>query len=77
MAHTILTVDNITLLDDNLDEWQAQPPPDLQALLKPADPQPWHRTTMIAIAESLLKNEPVHIDITTHTNGWTLTVTKP
>ena len=77
MAHTILTVDNITILDANLDEWQQTPPPDLQALMKPTDPQPWHRTAMIAIAESLLKNEPVRLDITTRDNGWTLAVTKP
>lgn len=79
MAHIIITVDNITLLNDNLGDWMQQPPPDLQALMKPPDPQPWHRATMIVMTEALLTNQPTHIDIHTHTHthGWTMNVTPP
>lgn len=75
MTHISITVDTVTLLDDNLGDWMQQPPPTLQALLKPPDPQPWHRATMIVMTEALLNNKDTRITVHTHPHGWTMDVT--
>lgn len=75
MAHTLITVDDIVVLDEILNEWNPQPPAALEALGKPVDPQPWHKACMIVLAEALMLSKPVQINIRTHTTGWNMNIT--
>jgi hypothetical protein len=77
MAETRLTVDGVTLLHDNLGAWRQQPPPDLQALLKPGNPQPWSKPAMVTLVDALLTDTPITITITTNGSHFTMTTSQP
>ncbi len=75
MSHAILTVNGRTLLNDNLSDWQQQPPEAIKQLLNPkTTPTAWAKPAMIALADAALLNQAIRIDITTYPGGgWTLT----
>lgn len=68
-------VDRVTLLDDDLRVDQPQQPPAIDALLKPAEPQPWHKPLMVTLFDALLTGHSIAIDITTNSHSWAMRVT--
>jgi len=77
VAHTVITIDGETILDDPLDTWQRRPPELLASMISPGhDPKPYTKAMMIALADAAAHQQPIHINIQTSRHGaWTLTVT--
>jgi hypothetical protein len=70
-----VVIDGRTELDGTFDQWQEKPPELLTRLIKPNAPrQPYMMATAMALAEAHKLNRAIHIEIHTHTKGWTLTV---
>lgn len=75
MAHTVLTVNGRTVLDQPLDEWQQRQPEELLQYLKPGiPPQLWMKLAMIAITDAALQNKHTAIHVTTTGDDCTIRV---
>lgn len=76
MAHTTITLNGRTLLDDPLDQWHDRPPEELKQYLRPgAAALPWVKPAMVALADAAMLNQPIRIDVQTTTEqGWVLAV---
>lgn len=75
MSRATLVVDGRTLLDEDVTPGQKTPPAILADMIKPgARKQPYLMAAAAALAEAVIKNQPVHITITTRLGGWTLDV---
>lgn len=76
--HATLTINNQTILDDTLDEWQTKPPELFKDLINPkTKPQPWLKAALIALAESAIQDNTINIDIHTTPTGWVIAVNHP
>lgn len=77
-VRTTLVIDGQTLLDHELGEWQNRPPESLAHLIKPgAQASPVLKTAMIALADALMANQPIHVEATTYPDGYDLKVRRP
>jgi hypothetical protein len=75
VAHIRLTLDGDTLMDGDLGAWQQQPPEAVADMLRNGGRgEPWHRPTLMVIADADLRNKSATITITTSADGWTLDV---
>lgn len=75
MSRATLVVNGKTELDEDISPGQKQAPAILADMIKPgARKQPYLMAAAAALAEAVLKNQPVHINITTHGSGWSLDV---
>lgn len=75
---TTLVIDGKTLLDHELSEWQNRPPESLTHLIKPGTPaSPVLKTAMIALADALLTNQPIHVEAVTLPDGFDIRVRRP
>lgn len=75
MSHARLVIDGKTELDENITPGQKQAPAILADMIKPgAKKQPYMMAAAAALAEAVMKNQPIHIDVKTHMDGWTITV---
>lgn len=71
MSHALITVDGLTLLDAELDQWQERPPEQFADLIKPGHtPMPWMRATLVVLMDALLHNQPIRIHIRTYPSGF-------
>lgn len=77
MTHARIVVDGTIMMDENLGNWQAQPPEFLKRLVDPnAKPEPHIKAMGITLADSLLMGRDVAIDITTDSGdgSWSMSV---
>jgi hypothetical protein len=74
--NTTITLNGRTLLDDPLEKWQKRPPEQLAAMLQPdTNPPPWIKAAMITLADAALRQQPIHITITTTSaDSWAIVV---
>jgi hypothetical protein len=75
MSHARLVINGRTELDENITPGQKQPPAILADMIKPgARKQPYLMAAAAALAEAVMKNQPINININTRPTGWTLDV---
>ena len=72
-----IVIDDEILFDDVLDVWQATPPDQFRDMLKPgAQPQPWMKAIMVAMADAAMAGESVTIEAwTRNPDKWSMEVT--
>jgi len=78
MTHVRVTVDGMTMMDDNLGNWQARPPEFLKRMVTPGPTKPEShiKAIGIVIADAVLIGEDVAIDVTTDKTdrSWSMSV---
>ncbi len=70
-----IRVDGDVVFNGAVSDW-ATKPPDLfkDAILPGATPQPWLKCVAVAMADALMLEQPIDIDVTTCATGYTVTV---
>jgi hypothetical protein len=76
MSRATVIIDGETLLDQDLNQWQQQPPSFLAELAdRKTKPAPYMQAVSVALAGALIRSLPVTIDVRTDHLGWAMTVT--
>lgn len=76
MTHVRIRVNREVVLDSDLDEWAAVPPDYFKSWIRPdANPQPWQKAVMVAMADAVLQQQDVSLEVTTEPNRWSMEVT--
>lgn len=73
MSHVRVIVNGETLLDEDLDAWQATPPDAFKDALKPgAKPEPWMTAILVTMADAALRGISVTIEAAHEPGRWAL-----
>jgi hypothetical protein len=77
MAHVTVTIDGQIAMDDDTGEWTSEPPQLITQQLAPnAKPAVWMETIMRLVLKAAMTGTPVTVEVTTHANGWEMTVSE-
>lgn len=72
MTHARITIDNVVEFDGSVTEWSRKPPDMFRDQIKPdAQPKPWMKAIMIAMAEGVMTKKSMNI------TAWSVVVGSP
>jgi hypothetical protein len=75
MSHICVVINGNNVFDGGLDEWENRPPDMFKDAVKQgAKPKPWLKAVMIAMADALMQNQSLNIDVTHRSNRWQMKV---
>ncbi len=75
-ARIRVRIDGETLYSGTIKDWSAKPPDAFRDVIKPnANPAPWFKAILITMADAVLREQSINIDVSTNNNlNWEMRI---